>query len=199
MATVSQTESSDSCQATREPSIYTLRLATESDIPQLEILISGSARVLLKPHYSADQIEAALGSVFAVDRQLILDNTYYVTELGNAITGCGGWSKRRSMYGGHGTRTEPDSLLDPRSDPARIRAFFVDPEHARRGIGRKIMSACENAITAAGFRSTEIMATAAGELLYQLFGYVVIERLDIALSDGQILAVCRMARTTTAG
>src|SRR5438874_1986462 len=98
-------------------------------------------------------MQAALGPVFGVDRQLIRDGTYFVAEENGAIVGCGGWSRRRSLYGGDGARTGEDALLDPEREAARVRAFFVHPAWARRGIGRSIMAACEEAIVAAGFRT----------------------------------------------
>jgi GNAT superfamily N-acetyltransferase len=139
-------------------------------------------------------MEAALGPVFAVDRQLIRDGTYFVVEDGAQIVGCGGWSKRKSLYGGDGGRAGEDAALDPQRDPARVRAFFVHPTWARRGIGRSILIACERAIIEARFRSVEIVATLAGEPLYASFGYSVVERHDIPLPGGLRLPVVRMAK-----
>src|SRR5881394_3535310 len=116
------------------------RLAREEDIPALEALIPISVHGLQAAHYSAAQMEAALGPVFGVDRQLIRDGTYFVVADQERILGCGGWSKRKSLYGGDGHRDQPDPELDPANDPARIRAFFVHPDCARRGIGRAILS-----------------------------------------------------------
>jgi GNAT superfamily N-acetyltransferase len=171
------------------------RLAREDDIPALEALIPVSVRALQAPHYSPAQMEAALGPVFGVDRQLIRDGTYFVVERDTQILGCGGWSKRRSLYGSDHDRTEPDPELDPKRDAARVRAFFVHPIWARRGIGRSIMTACERAIVAAGFRAVEIVATLAGEPLYASFGYVVVERYEIAMTGGLGLPVVRMTRS----
>jgi hypothetical protein len=117
------------------------RLATDDDVPALEALIPISARTLQAPHYSPAQIEAALGPIFGVDRQLIRDRTYFVVERDLQLVGCGGWSKRSSLFGGDGARAELDPELDPQRDPARVRAFFVHPAWARRGIGRSIMCA----------------------------------------------------------
>ena len=173
------------------------RLAREDDIAALEALIPLSVRALQAPHYSQAQMDAALGPVFGVDRQLIRDGTYFVTEHENAIVGCGGWSRRRSLYGGDCGRACEDELLDPQQDAARIRAFFVHPAWARQGIGRSIMFACEQAIVRAGFRKVEIVATLAGEPLYASFGYAVVQRYEIPMIKGLSLPVIRMTRRST--
>lgn len=171
------------------------RLAREDDVPALEALIPVSVRALQAPHYSPAQMEAALGLVFGVDCQLIRDGTYFVVEGDAQIVGCGGWSKRRSLYGGDGNRAEPDPELDPKRDAARVRAFFVHPMWARHGIGRSIMAACERAIVAAGFRTVDIVATLAGEPLYASFGYTVVEHYEIAMTGGLSLPVTRMTKS----
>jgi len=170
------------------------RIAQTSDIPVLEALIPLSVRALQAPYYSAAQMDAALGPVFGVDRQLIIDGTYYVVEEGGVIVGCGGWSRRKSLYGGDQARVTADPLLDPTTDPARVRAFFVHPDWARRGIGRAILAMCETAILAAGFRKAELVATLAGEPLYATFGYAATERFDIQLSNGLPLPAIRMGK-----
>jgi GNAT superfamily N-acetyltransferase len=173
---------------------WPLRLARESDVPALEALIPISVRALQAAYYSSSQMEAALGPVFGVDRQLIRDGTYFVAERDGVIVGCGGWSRRQSLYGGDNLRSEEDRFLDPQRDAARVRAFFAHPAWARRGIGRSIMSACERAIVEAGFRRVDIVATLAGEPLYASFGYAVVERCEIALRDGLSLPVVRMRK-----
>jgi GNAT superfamily N-acetyltransferase len=170
-------------------------LAREDDIPALEALIPVSVRALQARHYSSAQMEAALGPVFGVDRQLIRDGTYFVVEHDTQIVGCGGWSKRRSLYGSDRDRVEPDLELDPKRDVARVRAFFVHPTWARRGIGRSIMAVCERAIIAADFGAVEIVATLAGEPLYASFGYGVVERYEIAMAGGLSLPVVRMIKS----
>jgi GNAT superfamily N-acetyltransferase len=170
------------------------RLATEADVPALEAFIPLSVRELQIGYYSPAQIEAALGPIFGVDRQIIRDGTYFVVEQGKQIIGCGGWSKRRSMFGSDNHRQEPDDELDPSRDPARIRAFFVHPAWARRGIGRSILFTCERFIHAAGFRTIELVATLAGEPLYASCQYQVAERYDVAMPGNLSLPVVRMTK-----
>ena len=173
----------------------TLRLARSDDVPALEALIPLSARALQAATYSPAQIEGALGTVFAVDRQLITDGTYFVAERDREMVGCGGWSRRKTLFGGDRGRSPPsDPLLDPKRDAARIRAFFVHPACARRGIGRLLMIACERAAAEAGFRAMELVATLAGEPLYAAFAFRAVERYDVALANGLSLPVVRMAK-----
>jgi N-acetylglutamate synthase-like GNAT family acetyltransferase len=173
---------------------WPLRLACEADVPALEALILLSVRGLQGPYYSDEQMNAALGPVFGVDRQLIRDGTYYVAEQDGAIVGCGGWSRRRSLYGSDSSRTGEDGLLDPKREAARVRAFFVHPGWARRGIGRSILASCELAIAQAGFARVDLVATLAGEPLYAAFGYAVVERCGIPLEGGLSLPVVRMTK-----
>jgi GNAT superfamily N-acetyltransferase len=173
---------------------WELRLAREQDIPALEKLIPLSVRTLQAAHYSPAQMEAALGPVFGVDTQLICDGTYFSVEQENQLVGCGGWSRRKAMFGGDRDRPGEDALLDPKHDPARIRAFFVHPDFARRGIGRTILVACETAIQRAGFQSAELVATLAGEPLYASANYIVIERYEVPMAGGLNLPVVRMAK-----
>jgi GNAT superfamily N-acetyltransferase len=165
------------------------------DVPALEELIPTSVRALQSGHYSAAQMDAAIGPIFGVDRQLIRDRTYFVVEEGNQIVGCGGWSRRQSLFGSDRRRPAgEDALLDPKIDAARVRAFFIHPAWARRGIGRGIMLACERGIIEAGFRSVEISATLTGEPLYAAFGYQTVEHYDIPLAGGLKLPVVRMTK-----
>ena len=172
-----------------------LRLACPDDIPQLEALIEWSVRELQAPYYSTAQMDGALGSVFGVDRQLISDQTYFVIEESQAIIACGGWSKRESLFGASATRSREDALLDPSRDPARVRAFFVHPEHARRGLGRAILLACEKAIRAAGFRSIELVATLPGVPFYDAFGYRPGRGYEVPLVNGLSLPVVPMTKS----
>lgn len=177
--------------------VWTLRLARVEDIPALDVLIPISVRAL-QTHYTEGQREAAIGPVFGVDRQLIEDQTYFVAESSEGeIIACGGWSKRQTKCGSSHGRSEPDSLIDPKTDAARIRAFFVHPDWARRGIGTEILRASEKALIAAGFTRAEIAATLTGEPLYVSAGYKVTERFDIPLGDGLPLPCVRLTKEFT--
>ncbi|MEO6739798.1 MAG: GNAT family N-acetyltransferase [Chthoniobacteraceae bacterium] len=173
---------------------WNLRLARMDDVPALEELIPLSVRALQAAHYSPAQMEAALGPVFGVDRQLIADGTYFVAEHVGQIVGCGGWSRRKAVFGGDRARAGADGLIDPACEPARIRAFFIHPDWARRGIGRAILAACESAVIAAGFPNAKLVATLAGEALYAASGYDVEERYGVPLTDGLDLPVVRMSK-----
>ena len=173
---------------------WVLRVGRLDDIPRLETLIALSVRRLHAGYYSPAQVEAALGTVFGVDRQLIKDGTYYVVEHGGELIGAGGWSQRKSLFGSDHGRALPDAELDPQTEAARIRAFFVHPDWARRGIGRKLLAACEAAIGNAGFRRIDLVATLAGEPLYAKFGYAVVERYEVAIPNGLRLPVVRMTK-----
>jgi N-acetylglutamate synthase-like GNAT family acetyltransferase len=170
------------------------RQALEKDIPSLEGLIPLSVRTLQVPYYSKAQMEAAIGRVFNVDRQLIRDGTYFAVEDEGQIVACGGWSKRKKLSGCDGEEAGLDELLDPTQEAARIRAFFVHPAWARLGIGLSILKTCESAAIEAGFQKAELVATLAGELLYASHGYAVIKRYDSPMSGGLSLPVVHMAK-----
>lgn len=161
-----------------------VRLATEADLPALRALIPASVRALSRGFYSEAQIESALRFVFGPDTQLIADGTYFAVEVGARLAGCGGWSRRRTLYGGDQHKDTEDPLLDPARDAARIRAFFVHPEQARRGIGRALLERCEAEARAAGFTALELMATLPGARLYRAAGYVGAERVTHRLAGG---------------
>ena len=173
----------------------TTRLATFDDIPQLNELIALSVRGLSKDYYTPNQIESAIKYVFGVDTQLVTDETYYIAEIDNAIVGCGGWSKRITLYGGDQHKEIEDPLLDPKHDAARIRAFFVHPDYARKGVGRHIINVCEDAAKKSGFTSFEVGATLPGVRLYLAMGYKAIERVDPTLPDGEVLGILKMRKT----
>ncbi|MDB4903145.1 MAG: family N-acetyltransferase [Mucilaginibacter sp.] len=172
----------------------TTRLATFDDISQLNELIALSVRGLSKDYYTPNQIESAIKYVFGVDTQLVIDGTYYVAEIDNNIVGCGGWSKRNTLYGGDQHKEIEDPLLDPKHDAARIRAFFVHPGYARQGVGRHIINVCEATAKQNGFNSFELGATLPGVPLYIAMGYEAIERVDASLPDGEILGILKMRK-----
>jgi GNAT superfamily N-acetyltransferase len=177
---------------------WTIRCASLHQVSALEELITLSVHSLQSVHYSADQMNAALGPVFGVDRQLINDGTYFVAQQDGQIVGCGGWSKRKSLFGGDANHTFNDeTFLDASRDAARVRAFFVHPSHARRGIGRAILIACENAIVDNGFSVAELVATLTGEALYLSCGYSEVERYCLPLTGGLRLPVVRMRKQLT--
>ncbi len=172
-----------------------IRLATMDDIPVLEELIRDSVRGLSDSYYSPQQIESALVHVFGVDTQLILDGTYFIAELGGQIAGSGGWSKRETLFGGDQSKADRiDSLLDPSSKPARIRAFYIHPNWSRRGIGTLILKSCEDAAREAGFRRVELASTLPGIPFYLARGYEKGEEVRIEMADGQLLSTFRMTR-----
>lgn len=163
---------------------YVIRKANLDDRAAIQSLIQESARGLSLEDYSGEQIEAALEDVFGVDTNLILDGTYYVADSSCILLGCGGWSKRRTLFGGDQYTLRDASELDPQTEPARIRAFFVHPAYARRGIGRAILETCEREAKAHGFRSLELMATLPGVKLYRACGYQAGERVEYVMRDG---------------
>lgn len=183
----------------RETRIH-LRKATPEDIPQLRGLIEASVRGLQAGDYSPAQIEGALQSVYGVDTQLIVDGTYFVAEAesstaeGKILAGCGGWSKRKTLYGGDQFSAREDSLLDPARDAAKIRAFFVHPQWARQGIGGMILAECERAAKDAGFMRLEMGATLSGVPFYQAKGYAAIQNQNAPLSNGERLPIVRMEK-----
>jgi GNAT superfamily N-acetyltransferase len=179
---------------------FTLRLATEEDIPALHALIEASVRGLQASDYTLAQIEGALGTVLGLDTQLISDRTYFIAETLDQDSrvrsaGCGGWSKRKTLFGAdRGPGREPDPL-DPATDAAKVRAIFVHPDFARRGLGSLILGLVENAAREAGFRRFEMGSTLTGVPLYRLKGYVEVERIAVPLRNGEALPVVRMVKS----
>lgn len=173
-----------------------IRQAVLADIPALETLIRASVRELQAHDYTPTQIENALETVYGVDTQLIADGTYFVAEPDptTQVVGCGGWSKRKTLYGADHFTKRDDALLDPQHDAARIRAFFVHPAWARRGIGSAILEVCEAAATAAGFTRFEMGATLTGVPLYRTRGYVPVEQIEVPLANGTSFTVVRMEK-----
>lgn len=186
-----------------------LRLAVPEDVPVLRKLIEASVRGLQTEDYTPAQIEGALQTVFGVDSQLIADGTYIVAEAVSAanegaepadakaswtIVGCGGWSKRKTLYGSDHWTGREDALLDPRRDAAKIRAFFIHPDWARQGVGGKILQACEEGARAAGFTCYEMGATLTGAKLFGTKGYLPVKRISIPLNNGETLPVIHMEK-----
>jgi len=174
---------------------FRLRIATMEDAPALGRLIDLSVRTLQAGDYTPAQIESSLKRVYGVDSQLIADGTYFVVEAGSEIVACGGWSRRKTLYGGDQLVGREDSLLDPRVDAAKVRAFFVHPGWTRRGLGTMILEACETAAVAAGFRRFEMGATLTGVALYKARGYEALEEIAVPLENGLTLPVIRMGRS----
>jgi predicted N-acetyltransferase YhbS len=172
-----------------------IRLATIQDIPALQELIPESVRVLSAGYYSPSQIESALIHIFGVDSQLILDGTYFLAEAEEQVVGCGGWSKRKTLFGGDQSKSSSvDALLDPAQEAARIRAFYVHPKWSRRGIGSRIIRCCEDAARRTGFLKIELVATLPGEPLYSALGYTIREPLEIGTPDGESLPAFHMEK-----
>jgi len=156
---------------------FTHRLATEDDLDELRALMAASITHLQKPFLTHEQIEASR-QIMGLDTQLVADRTYFIVHDGVAIAGCGGWSRRATLYGGDHAKSRDGRLLDPATEAARIRAMYTAPNYARKGVGRLILSLCEQAAAAAGFRSVELGGTLSGEKLYAACGYHVIERME---------------------
>jgi len=181
------------------PTAFTLRLATEEDIAALDALIEASVRGLQAGDYSQAQIEGSLGTVLGLDTQLIRDGTFFVAEAvagdqERRLAGCGGWSKRKTLFGAdRGPGREPE-LLDPAMDAARVRAIFVRAEFARRGLGTLILARVEAEARAAGFKRFEIGSTLTGVPLYRLRGYVEVERIAVPLKNGEVVPVVKMVK-----
>ena len=172
----------------------TTRLATFEDIDELQQLIALSARGLSDGYYSTAQTEGAIKYVFGVDRQLIQDGTYYVVESKECLVACGGWSMRSTLFGGDQHKDDADPLLNPATDAARIRAFFVHPDWARQGIGRMLIAVCEKAAHQYGFTKMEIGSTLPGVPLYEAMGYHQSKKINVPLPGGEHLLVVNMKK-----
>jgi len=172
-----------------------IRTAVLADVDAIEGLIAASVHGLQAGDYSQEQREGALGTVFGADRQMIADGTYYIVEEEGRMVACGGWSRRRTPFGGDRSPRKDDSFLDPATDAARIRAFFVHPDFARRGLGTLLLNTCEDAARAAGFTRAELTSTLTGIPLYDVRGFVAGERLELPLGNGATLPVVRMEKS----
>jgi GNAT superfamily N-acetyltransferase len=177
--------------------VFVHRTATLADLPALGALMTMSIRRLIAPYLDEARVEASF-EIMGIDTRLIEDGTYFVVEDGAQIVGCGGWSRRATLFGGDHSSGRDARLLDPGTESARVRAMYTHPDFARRGIGRLVLSLCEDAAMREGFRSLELVATVAGEPLYLAYGFSLIERIDVPTSSGLTVPCARMSKPVTA-
>lgn len=171
-----------------------IRVANHADLPRLMEVMDHAIGQLQAGFLDIEQV-ASSRAIMGLDRQLIADGTYFVAEIDGEIAGCGGWSRRATLYGGdHSAGLREPRLLDPKSEPARVRAMYTDPAFARRGIGKSLLAHCEEKAREAGFRTCELMGTKAGEPLYAAAGYRVIERVEDA-TGGAPVPLARMRKS----
>lgn len=175
----------------------TITTATLDDCDAIAELIAASARGLGRDDYPPEEIEAALGGVWGLDTQLVKDQTYFLVHVGDRLAACGGWSFRRTLFGSDGEAARDPEELDPASDPARIRAFFVHPDFARQGIGSLLLDTCEQAAREAGFRALSLGATLPGQRLYAVRGFVAQETIQHDLGNGKTTPVIPMIKQLT--
>jgi N-acetylglutamate synthase-like GNAT family acetyltransferase len=175
-----------------------LRKATLDDVPRIEALIARSARGLSKADYRPSQVEGALRGAFGVDTQLLADQTYFVAEEEGRLIGCGGWSYRATLFGSDARTDRDSSALDPRTQAAKIRAFFVDPDEARCGIGSLLLEHCEREARAYGFSRVELMATLPGAKLYAARGYVRADMVRFDVGHGETIEFIPMQKSLIA-
>jgi GNAT superfamily N-acetyltransferase len=169
------------------------RLATIGEVAELRALMVASIRALLAVYMDAPHVDASF-EIMGVDTQLIEDGTYFVVECDDRLAGCGGWSRRATLFGGDHSAGRNARLLDPATEPARVRAMYTHPNFARRGVGRRILSLCERAAAGEGFHSLELVATVAGEPLYLASGFSVVERIDVVTSTAVTVPLARMVK-----
>jgi GNAT superfamily N-acetyltransferase len=172
----------------------TLRLATLADLPAIRDLMDASIRTLVGATLDRARLEASF-EIMGVDTQLIEDGTYFVVEIEGRMAGCGGWGRRATLFGGDHSTGRDARLLDPATEPARVRAMYTHPDFARRGVGRQILARCEEAAAREGFRTLELMSTIAGEPLYLACGYELIERVEAPTSKGVTIPLARMMKS----
>lgn len=176
------------------PESAQVRVASMDDVPAMNALIARSGIELSEGFYTKRQAQAVTQHVFGVDTQLVLDQTYFLIELHGQLVACGGWSKRATLFGADHAKQGPDPLLDPASEPARIRAFFVDPAAARQGLGRTLLQHCTEQAAAGGFHTLELAATMPGVPLYLATGFEIVERFEISLPDDVQVPLARMRK-----
>jgi GNAT superfamily N-acetyltransferase len=173
--------------------MFTHRLAMAADMPALEALMRAAITQLLPQFLPPEKVTASF-AVMGVDSQLIADGTYFVLEEDGVIAGCGGWSRRATLFGHNHTTGRDSRLLDPATEAARVRAMYTHPDFVRRGVGRRILELCEAAARAKGFARTELGATVGGEPLYRACGYQPIERMDVPTPGGVTVPITRMGK-----
>jgi GNAT superfamily N-acetyltransferase len=171
-----------------------IRKAVPADLPEIERVMRASMAGLGQGFYDEQQLASALRYISVPDRGLVDDGTYFVIEEDGRIIACGGWSARKKLFSGPASEDAAEGWLDPETDAARVRAMFVDPAFARRGLGRQILDAAEEDAVRAGFKRFELMATLPGVPLYEVCGYERAEDVIIELPDGMKLACVRMTR-----
>jgi GNAT superfamily N-acetyltransferase len=176
---------------------FTHRLATRADLPRIHEVVAAAIDELQRAFLDDAQLESSR-AIMGVDTQLIEDGTYFVVEAGPDLAGCGGWSRRATLYGGSQTPGRDGALLDPETDPARVRAMYTNPAYARRGVGRLILSLCERAAAAEGFRTLSLMSTLSGEPLYAAYGFRPVERVSDA-TGGAPVPLVRMEKPVDDG
>jgi GNAT superfamily N-acetyltransferase len=174
--------------------MFSLRRARPEDIDAIERVMRESLIGISSRNYDPRQVESALQFVARLDRFLVEDGTYLVAESDGAIVGCGGWSRRSRLYAGSGSDSSDARLLDPASEPARVRAMFVVPSWARRGVGRAILQRCEEEARLEGFRRVELMAMLSGEAMYLACGYKPVQNMPARLEDGTAFPLTRMEK-----
>lgn len=171
-----------------------IRLARMADAEAIDALMKASIRGIFPAFYDERQTASSIEFIGSVDRMLIDDGTYFVVEAGGELAACGGWSRRDKLYTGSGEGAADARLLDPATEPARVRAMFVHPDWARRGLGTMILAACESAAREAAFRTLALMATLPGLALYERYGFEVESRTDIRMPDGVVIAGAAMTK-----
>jgi GNAT superfamily N-acetyltransferase len=172
---------------------FSHRLATMADLPELKTLMTQAIRQLIAAYLDPARVEASF-EIMGVDTQLIEDGTYFAVECAGRLVGCGGWSRRATLFGGDHAANRDARLLNPEVEPARVRAMYTHPDYVRRGIGRLVLSLCEAAAAREGFRSLELVATVAGEPLYSAYGFSVVERMEVPTSKGVTVPCARMSK-----
>lgn len=172
----------------------TIRLATPADLPALKALMDLAITELLRPFLPPEGVAASF-EIMELDSQLIADGAYFLVEQDGVLAGCGGWSRRATLFGGDHSAGRDARLLDPAVEPARIRAMYTHPDSVRRGVGRLVLQACEAAARAEGFTACEMAATLAGEPLYAACGYTPIERFSVETSSGYVVPLIRMGKS----